>query len=328
MRCLALFTGGLDSQIAVRMMQRQAIEVIGVHIRTPFTPPANDARVAAERVGIELREIEWLTDYLNLLRRPLFGFAQEMAPCLDCRIGMLQRAQQQLESLAASFLISGEVVGQRPSSLRSRDLESIAVHGGVDDLLLRPLSAQLLPPTLPERNGWVDRTQLHGWHGRGRREQLLLAREWNLVSEREQQNSCLLLEPTYAGRLRFLLKQSSNPPLWHLATLKFGRHFGLENRAHIVVAKNADEGRELTTLFDANVATANVALLQPLNFRGPLALLIGNIDDGTLQAAATLVARYGKDVLPEESTISVRGTVDRHVTVPCAQPDQVVAPWH
>jgi tRNA-specific 2-thiouridylase len=297
MRCLALFTGGLDSQIAVRLLQRQGIEVIGVQVGTPFTGAAEGVSQIADRLGIELRRLEWGSDYLELIARPRFGFAEEMAPCLDCRSGMVRRVRELLEPLGASFLISGEVVGQRPSSLRSRDLETIAYHGAADDLLLRPLSALLLPPTLPERDGWVDRSQFLGWHGRGRREQLQLAREWDLVEAEDHAPGCALLEPTYAARLRRVLLQDSSPPGWQLATLKFGRHFWCESRAHLILSKNAAEGEELRRIY-SQLQQANeerAMLLEPRDFRGPVALLTGALEAQLWFAAINVLRRYAKE---------------------------------
>lgn len=307
MRCLALFTGGLDSQIAVRLLQQQGMEVIGVQVATPFTGPEDGAALAAAGLGIELRRLEWGRDYLQLLAGPRLGFAEEMAPCLDCRSGMVRRVRELMEPLGASFLISGEVVGQRPSSLRSRDLETIAYHGAADDLLLRPLSALLLPPTLPERNGWVDRSQFFGWHGRGRREQLQLAREWNLEEAEDHAPGCALLEPTYAARLRRVLLQNSQPPEWQLATLKLGRHFWIERRSHLILSKNVAEGDELQRLFQLIQHENNPAamLLEPREFRGPLALLIGNFEATVCRAACDVLQQYGKDVVVGQSSVDI-----------------------
>jgi tRNA-specific 2-thiouridylase len=223
MRCLALTTGGLDAQIAVRMLQRQGHEVVGFHVSTPFTAPVDSVQQAADELQIELIVDDWHDDYLSIVRRPKFGFAAEMAPCLDCRIGMLQRVAAKMVEIGAAFIISGEVVGQRPSSLRSRDLETMAIHGGVEDLLLRPLSARLLPLTLPERNGWVNRELLHGWHGKGRREQLRVAGEWNLHEANGHAPGCLLLQEMFASRLKRLLNARRTLSNAELASLSFGK---------------------------------------------------------------------------------------------------------
>jgi hypothetical protein len=303
MRCLALFSGGLDSQIAVRMMQRQGIEVVGVYVETPFTLPASKIAPAAEKLGIELRILAWRDDYLAIVRQPRFGFAEGMAPCLDCRSGMLQRVQSLLAPLNASFLISGEVVGQRPSSLRLRDLETMAYHGGVEDLLLRPLSAQLLPETLPERQGWVDRRLLHGWQGKGRKVQLGLAREEGLSLDLEQAARCKLLDATYAARLRRLLQLTPSPTAFQLASLSEGRHFQLDSGTHLVISKNAQQADTLRRNWELQPSTSG-AVLQPSDFRGPIGFLTGLVDDHGLAVAASILATHAKDAVLGQSSVA------------------------
>jgi tRNA-specific 2-thiouridylase len=303
MRCLALFSGGLDSQIAVRMMQRQGIEVVGVYVETPFTLPAGSIAPVAEKLGIPLHVLPWHDDYLAIVRQPRFGFTEGMAPCLDCRSGMLRRVHSLLAPLNASFLISGEVVGQRPSSLRLRDLETMAYHGGVEDLLLRPLSAQLLPETLPERQGWVDRSLLHAWQGKGRKTQLALAREEGLSLDLEQAARCKLLDATYAARLRRLLQLTSSPTAFQLASLGEGRHFQLAGGTHLVVSKNAQQADLLRNRWELQPSTSGV-LLQPSDFRGPLGFLTGLVDDDSLAVAASILAAHAKDAVLGQSSVA------------------------
>lgn len=286
-------------------MQRQGIEVVGYCFHSVFSHPRllSGAKEAAQRLQIKL---SFEPDYQlqQFVQQPRFGFAEGMAPCLDCRSRVVARLQSQLALYEASFLISGEVVGQRPSSLRSRDLETIAFHGNAENLLLRPLSAKLLPPTLPEVEGWVDRNLLFDWHGRSRKEQLRLAREWNLTESAGHRAGCLLLEPTYAARLQKLLSMTNHPREYHLQSLKIGRHFWRENRAHLVVAKNAEEGSELETL---QRMLPSAVLLRPATFRGPVALLIGSIDNFAIADAVGVVAQFGKDIVPLQSEISCVG---------------------
>ena len=315
MRCLALFTGGLDSQIAVRLMQRQGIEVVGVHISSDFSHPSNltAAIEAAGRLQIRLQSM-WDFKLLPLVRRPLFGFAEGMAPCLDCRSAMVARVREMLEPMEASFIISGEVVGQRPSSLRSRDLETIAYHADAEDLLLRPLSAQLLPMTLPERNGWVDRAQLFGWHGKGRKEQLALAKDWNLEINPRHHAGCLLLEPTFAARLRRTLAQRSELTYAEIQSLSLGRHFWTAV-AHLVIARRHEEGETLRMV--AKVDQEQTALLEPDNYRGPVALLFGTADVVTLRAAARIIGEYSKPAdADSERWLSVTGSSAQKIRIP------------
>ena len=151
MRCLALLSGGLDSMLAIRLMQEQGIEVEAINFKTIFTCCQDTAAKAARDLGVRLTIIGQEDDYLDLVRKPMFGYGKGANPCIDCRIYMFERARLAMDQLGASFVVSGEVLGQRPKSQKRRDLEIIAFHSDLEDLLLRPLSAKLLPPTRPER---------------------------------------------------------------------------------------------------------------------------------------------------------------------------------
>ncbi len=323
MRCLALFTGGLDSQIAVRLMQQQGIEVIGVHWGSAFMHLTNPAAVkqAAERLQIELK-LELNLELLNMVNRPRFGFAEGLAPCLDCRSHMVSRVRAMLEPLDASFIVSGEVIGQRPGSLRSRDLESIAFHGDAEDLLLRPLSAKLLPPTLPERIGWVDRSQLLDWQGRSRKQQLALAKKEDLEANPEHVAGCLLLDPVFSDKLRRTLAQRDKPLSEELACLRRGRHLW-SDFSHLVIAKNGEESeglhRSFVMLYESprySHERQDFALIVPDNFRGPNALLFGPADVPTLQAAAVVIGRYSKLADGGERWLNVTGPTTSKIRVP------------
>ena len=293
-------------------MQRQGIEVVGVCYHSEFSHPQliSGASEAAKQLQIELR-FEPDYDLPSLINRPKFGFAEGMAPCLDCRSRMVARLQEKLAPLGASFLISGEVVGQRPSSLRSRDLETIAYHGNAENSLLRPLSAKLLLPTLPEVEGWVDRNQLFDWQGKARKEQIKLAREWGLSEPKGHVAGCALLEPTYAARLKKLLEIEASPDRDSLRSLRIGRHFW-RNQAHLVVARNSDEGTQISRLW---VAIGSSVTLKPANFRGPIALLSGKIDDATIADAANVIAQFGKDIVSHQSSVELVGWSETSVLI-------------
>ncbi len=286
-------------------MQRQGIEVVGFCYYSLFSHPLliSGASEAARRLQIELR-FEPNYSLPSSIIWPRLGFAEGMAPCLDCRSQMVARMREKLAYLGAAFLISGEVVGQRPSSLRSCDLETIAYHGKADDLLLRPLSAKLLPPTKPEVEGWVDRNLLFDWHGKARKEQLKLAREWELTEPKGHLAGCALLEPTYAARLARMLKINSHPHAHLYMTLKVGRHLWRGEQAHLVVAKNAAEGDHLERLHHH---MPGAVLVRPGNFRGPVALVTGKIDDATIADAANVVAQFSKDILSHQSRLELVG---------------------
>ena len=159
-RCVALISGGLDSSLAIRLMQEQGIEVEAVNFKTVFTCCQDTSAQAARDLGVRLTVIGQDEDYLDLVKSPRFGYGKGANPCVDCRIYMFDKAKEFMEQIGAQFIVSGEVVGQRPMSQKKKDLAVISYHSGLEDLLLRPLSAKLLPPTLPEREGWVDRSKL------------------------------------------------------------------------------------------------------------------------------------------------------------------------
>ena len=159
-RCIALLSGGLDSMLAIRLMQEQGIEVEGVNFKTIFTCCQDEAGQAARELDITLTVVGQEEDYLDLIEKPSFGYGRGANPCVDCRVYMFRKAAKYMDQFGADFMVSGEVIGQRPKSQKKRDLEIISHHSDLDDRLLRPLSAKLLPATLPEREGWVDREKL------------------------------------------------------------------------------------------------------------------------------------------------------------------------
>jgi len=293
MRCLALFTGGLDSLVSVRLIQDQDIEVVGVHFTNLLcAADGQSAAVRAAELGIELRTVDLAADYCRLLRAPRFGRIDSVAPCLDCRIAMFAKAREQLAEIDARFVISGEVVGQRPRTA-VRDSEVVAHHAGLAELLVRPLSAQLLPPTEPETHGWVDRSRLLAIQGKGRRLQLDLAR--SLVGPGDippPRPNCPLLAEPLAGRVKQLLADAPAIDAWQLALLPLGRHFRVDEQTRIIVGRNREENGALMAA--ARQAEANeCSLASPHGFRGPTVLIVGTATDAAYEQAKTLIARHG-----------------------------------
>ena len=161
-RCLALFSGMLDSILAVQLVQQQGVEVVGVRFDTPFTGASTWPAQAAGRLGISLERVAASVDYLRRLRQPRFGFGRAANACIDCRLSWLRQAGEWIERGRADFVITGEVLGQKAFGQRRRDLERLAALSGIEDLVVRPLSARRLAATRPEREGWLDRAQLGG----------------------------------------------------------------------------------------------------------------------------------------------------------------------
>jgi len=195
---VALLSGGLDSMLAIRLVQAQGISVEALNFQTLFTCCRDDAAQAARELGVRLTVLNSQDDYLELVRAPRYGYGKGANPCVDCRIYMFRIARQFMDQIGASFVISGELLGQRPMSQKRMDLAVIARQAGLDDLLVRPLSALHLPPTLPERAGWLDRTQLHGFTGRGRKGLIALARQFGFRSIPHPSSGCALTDPEFS----------------------------------------------------------------------------------------------------------------------------------
>ena len=205
MKALALLSGGLDSILAVRVIMEQGIEVIGVCFVTPFFGPEN-ARKAAGVLGVKLIEHDFTEEYFAMMKSPRYGFGGNMNPCIDCHGLMLKTAHSLLEKFDASFLITGEVLGERPMSQTRGGLNAVLKLSADRDLVLRPLSAKLLEPTKPEREGWADREKLHDFSGRGRKRQEELAQSFGIKDYPQPAGGCLLTEEKYSQRLKELIE--------------------------------------------------------------------------------------------------------------------------
>lgn len=293
MRCIALFSGGLDSMLAVRMMQDQGVDVEAVNFKTIFTCCQDESARAARLLGVRLTVVTQEDDYLELVRHPRFGYGKGANPCVDCRIYMFQRAARLLDELGAQFVVSGEVLGQRLMSQKKRDLEVIAHHAGLRDLLLRPLSAQLLPETKPEREGWVDRARLGRFVGASRKGLIDLARKYEFPYIPTPSNGCSLTEVGFAAKVHDLVQLHPSPRRWDFELLKTGRHYRFSDDVKVVVSRRESDGALMELAHQQPDAGARV-LLKPRNFTGPVALLLGPPRDAALAFAAGLVVRHAK----------------------------------
>ncbi len=312
-RCIALFSGGLDSMLAVRIMQEQGIEVEVLNFKTIFTCCQDQAGQAARDLGVQLTVLATEDDYLDLVKYPVFGYGKGANPCVDCRIYMFQRAKRYMEQSGAQFIISGEVVGQRPMSQKKRDLEVISFHSHLEDLLLRPLSAKLLPPTLPERKGWVDRTRLYGIKGRGRRELIALGKQYGLKDIPTPSTGCALTETLFAKKVHDLINFEPDARRWDFELLKLGRHFRCDEHTKVIVGRNDAENMQLDYMYRLPESSAS-AMLNPENFMGPRVLVIGLPTSATLAFATGMLLRYSKHYDPDNALIR-RETAEESVVV-------------
>ena len=274
--------------LAVRIVEEQGFVVHALHVRTLSDCGRGQAEQVAASLGIALTILPVGDDYLDLVRRPRFGYGRGMNPCIDCRIYMCRMAKRLMGELGAEMVVSGEVLGQRPMSQKRPDLLAIAKHSGLADRLLRPLSAQLLPPTLPESQGLVDRARLYRFTGTGRRPLIELAQRFGISAIPPLSSGCILADRAMAARLRDLLRYRPDASRWDFELARRGRHFRYSDTTKIVLGRRAEEDAWLQSVAEQEHPTTT-ALLVPENFQGPTALLIGTVDDAAVQFAGALM---------------------------------------
>lgn len=287
MKALALFSGGLDSVLTAKLILEQGLEVLAVNFITPFSASDNEERakqIAAD-LGIELRTIALGDEYIEIVKSPKYGYGKNLNPCLDCRILMFRQAKKFLRG-EVSFIITGEVLGQRPMSQHKNAFRLIEKESGLEGLILRPLSAKLLPLTVPEKEGWVDREKLLNIQGRSRRMQIELTSKWGISNYFSPSGGCLLTDPIFSQRMRDLLRYQDTS-LNNINLLKIGRHFRLSPRTKLIVGRDEKENNLLTDL----VKKDNICF-EPLEVKGPIGIGQGNFDDSLINLAVQIIARY------------------------------------
>jgi tRNA U34 2-thiouridine synthase MnmA/TrmU len=298
-RAIVLLSGGLDSQLAAQVLRRQNVEVMGLTFESPFFGSESGRRAAAQ-LGVELRVLDFTCDIIELLECPKHGFGSCMNPCVDCHARMLKRAGRVAEEEGFHFLATGEVLNERPMSQNKRSLQIVARDSGYPDLVVRPLSAKLLPPTRPEREGWLDRERLLDLHGRSRKPQFRLAEELGVKEYPAPAGGCKLTEPHFCARLKDLRDHEGLRDVRLLKLLRLGRHFRLATGARLVVGRNERENVAIEALAVASDLTLGFGAIP-----GPSALLVGGASAApeiTRQAAA-ICARYADT--PEQQAVAV-----------------------
>ena len=303
---IVMLSGGLDSSLAARILQLQGFEVVGLNVRLPFHHSVAMAIRAARDLGISLvlREVE--DDYLEILRYPKHGYGRGANPCIDCRAYMLRMAKHLMQELNGMLIATGEVVGQRPMSQKRRDLGIIAHEAGLQGWVLRPLSAKLLPPTIPEQEGWVDRDRLYDFSGRSRRELKALARQLGLRHIPDATGGCKLTEANFAPKVFDLLDHQHDATLWDCELLTLGRHIRLNEQTKLVIGRDESQNTALRRLFERR-KREDCLFISPANFLGPHAILIGPATPATMKEAAQAVVRYFHRPLPDPVEFEILG---------------------
>ncbi len=326
---IALFSGGLDSALAILLIQRQNIEVTALTFMTHFGCDLGDRSScgsnpypAAEKFGFKVKLMHLGEKFVDIVINPKYGHGKNMNPCTDCRILMLREAKELMELVNADFVITGEVMGQRPMSQTRDKLNLVAKEAGLKGKLLRPLSAKLLPPTEPELSGLVDREQLESISGRSRKRQLELAREFGLDDFPSPASGCLLTDASYSARLRDLLTHTEGRPSFNaLNLLKVGRHFRLDDKTKIVVGRNEADNLQLFAY-----KPESAAWLEVPDVGSPLTLLIGEASEENVRRAAAITARYSAARRePSVDVLVATPERERRITVTPAK-DEAIQP--
>ena len=324
-RAVMLLSGGLDSTLAAKMMIDQVIDLFAIHFTSPFCTCTrgaassgcrSQAQIVAGRMGIPVRTVSKGKEYLEIVRNPRHGRGSAMNPCVDCRIFTLRKSREYMEEIGASFLVTGEVVGQRPMSQRMDALRVIEKHSGCAGIVLRPLSAHHLEPTLPEREGWVDREKLLAIVGRSRKEQIRLAEEWNVADYPCPAGGCLLTDKTFAIKVRDLLDHSASPDMTDLNLLKVGRHFRMPDGRKVIVGRDEAENRKLEAL-----GAGKMRVYIADGFSGPSIGVNGDGSDAPIGLLARMFTRYSKPGTPAPFPVrEVSGGTERRISIP-SDPD-------
>jgi len=304
MKAVALLSGGLDSVLALKLIRNQGIEVLGIYFLVPFhkqdklTEAQGVARDVSRKLGVQLKVVTPGEEFLKVVEEPKYGYGKNLNPCIDCKIFMLRSAKKIMQKAGAKFVVTGEVLGQRLMSQRQQTLGLIERESGLKGLLLRPLSAKLLLPTYPESVGWVNRDNLLGIQGRGRRMQLKLAKQFELNEYLQPAGGCLLTDSIFCRKLKDTLKHKEHS-LNNIEMLKVGRHFRINPRLKLIVGRDEKENKRLVEL-----ARGTDSYFEPENLPGPVGISRGPIDEAHKMLAARIIARYTS--LGERVKIAVR----------------------
>ena len=296
-KAVSLFSGGLDSTLATKIVQENNIDVLALNFYTGFCTiefkrilgkeknVENPVVKMADMINVPLEIINITEEYLEMLTKPKFGYGKAVNPCIDCRIMMLKKASEYIKNGKASFVITGEVLNQRPMSQFLNTLNLIEKESGLKGLILRPLSAQLLPPTIPEINGWIKRENLYAIKGRTRKIQIELAKKFGIKDYFQPSGiCCFLTDKNYAKRFFDFVKHNEKITTDDIMLMKIGRHFRINNK--LIVGRFEEENKFLEKYKKDKI------FIYPEKHKGPSAIMYENPSEEEIEIACSILARY------------------------------------
>ena len=314
---IVLFSGGLDSLLAARVLMDQDLEIIGYHCILPFVAPdlrtdELDPVKIAVQIHLPVRTHRCGSEYIDIIRNPPHGYGKHANPCIDCHIYFIKKAAEYMREVGADFVATGEVVGQRPMSQMKHTMNHIEKVTGLKGRLVRPLSAKLLKPTQPEIDGIINRDLLCGINGRSRKVQFDLAVKYNIHEYSSPSGGCLFTDTNIAKRVKDLLLWHVDVQIHDLYLLTIGRHFRISEKAKAIVSRNEDENNELIKYKDK----ADYFFLP--EFKGPSTYVKGSISENEIIEIGEIVCRYGKTKPDNSSVVVYRNEILLKKIVPTA----------
>jgi len=341
-KAVALISGGLDSLLAARVVLDQGVHVEGINFYTGFCveghthairqkdrnrPKRNNALWVAEQLGIKLHIIDVIEEYKDVVINPKYGYGANLNPCLDCKVFMVHKALDWMRAKGFDFIITGEVIGQRPKSQRRDTMRVVSRESGADDLLVRPLCARNLAPSLPEREGWIDRDRLYAFSGRSRKPQMALADRYGFRDYAQPAGGCCFLtDKQYSVKLADLWKTRGERryELDDIMLLKIGRHLRPRPHFKMIVGREEGENRYLEGY------RKRFPHLLPVSHKGPLVLLDGSLNEEDIELAARLTARFsqGRDADRVDVQYQAADGPARTLSVEPLSGDDVPRDWY
>ncbi len=311
-KAVVMLSGGLDSSLALAMMKSMGVETVALSLKTPFCnfdcgagACAGDVSDIARRNNVRWIARELGDEYIAMVRNTKYGRGSGMNPCIDCRIMMFKEGKKVMEEIGADFLVTGEVLGQRPMSQNLKAMKIIEEESGLSGKILRPLSAKLLQPTEAEKKGLIDRSKLLDISGRSRKMQIELAKKLGIGRYPNPAGGCILTEKAYSRRLKDLFEHEREVRYRDVQLLKLGRHFRLSDKSKLIVGRNMVENNEIMLL-----AAEDEVLLTVKEYVGPTCLMQGQ---GKEDLAASICARYSD--APRDRHVVVRFLDKNDVTI-------------